>query len=92
MMESPASAGPFQYVNMQVYDIIALRVIVSDNGGADTLSAIRAAYSVPPIAHRIWRSVASEYDDYILSPKKSGYQSIHLAAVAKEGVPLEVQV
>jgi GTP pyrophosphokinase len=77
---------------VQVYDIVALRVIISDNDGADTLAAIRAAYSVPPIAHRIWKSVASEFDDYILSPKKSGYQSIHLAAIAPEGVPLEVQV
>ena len=77
---------------LQVFDIVALRVIVSDNGGTDTLPAIRAAYGVPPIAHRIWRSVPSEYDDYILAPKKSGYQSIHLAAIDPEGVPLEVQV
>ena len=42
--------------------------------------------------HRLWRKVGGEYDDYIVNPKQSGYQSLHTAVKGPGGVPMEVQI
>ena len=42
--------------------------------------------------HRLWRKVGGEYDDYIINPKRSGYQSLHTAVRGPGGVPIEVQI
>ena len=42
--------------------------------------------------HRLWRKVGGEYDDYIINPKRSGYQSLHTAVMGPGGVPIEVQI
>lgn len=76
----------------QVYDARALRVIVDDEGGTRTADAWGAAYRIQPAVHRLWRKVGGEYDDYIINPKRSGYQSLHTAVMGPGGVPIEVQI
>ncbi|KAL0045856.1 hypothetical protein WJX82_006850 [Trebouxia sp. C0006] len=76
----------------QVYDARALRVIVGDEGGSKTEDAWAAAYRIQPAVHRLWRKVGGEYDDYIVNPKRSGYQSLHMAVKGPGGVPMEVQI
>ncbi|KAL3147107.1 hypothetical protein ABBQ38_015063 [Trebouxia sp. C0009 RCD-2024] len=76
----------------QVYDARALRVIVDDEGGSRTGDAWAAAYRIQPAVHRLWRKVGGEYDDYIVNPKQSGYQSLHTAVKGPGGVPMEVQI
>ncbi|KAL0043308.1 hypothetical protein WJX79_001115 [Trebouxia sp. C0005] len=76
----------------QVYDARALRVIVGDEGGSKTEDAWAAAYRIQPAVHRLWRKVGGEYDDYIVNPKRSGYQSLHTAVKGPGGVPMEVQI
>jgi ppGpp synthetase/RelA/SpoT-type nucleotidyltranferase len=75
-----------------VYDARALRVVVSDAGGALEREAIAACYKLQPAVHRLWRRISGEDDDYIASPKPSGYQSLHTAVVGPGGVALEVQI
>ena len=47
---------------------------------------------IQPAVHRLWRKVGGEYDDYIVNPKQSGYQSLHTAVKGPGGVPMEVQI
>ncbi|KAL4853513.1 putative GTP diphosphokinase RSH1 [Chlorella vulgaris] len=76
----------------EVYDARALRVVVDDEGGRRQAEAIAACYKLLPAVHRLFRRVAGEEDDYIASPKPSGYQSLHTAVVGPGGVPMEVQM
>eukprot|EP01026_Neomeris_dumetosa_P046879 TRINITY_DN4003_c1_g1_i11.p1 TRINITY_DN4003_c1_g1~~TRINITY_DN4003_c1_g1_i11.p1 ORF type:complete len:495 (+),score=47.15 TRINITY_DN4003_c1_g1_i11:164-1648(+) len=78
----------------EVYDARALRVIVDDkNGQFSRDSAIRACYRLLPVVHRLWKRIPNEEDDYIANPKRrTGYQSLHTAVVAPDGLPMEVQI
>ncbi|WVZ74071.1 hypothetical protein U9M48_022298 [Paspalum notatum var. saurae] len=76
----------------QVYDARALRVIVGDKNGALHGPAVRSCYSILDIVHRLWTPIDGEFDDYIINPKGSGYQSLHTAVQASDSSPLEVQI
>ncbi|KAM0901997.1 hypothetical protein ACQ4PT_019550 [Festuca glaucescens] len=76
----------------QVYDARALRVIVGDKDGALHGPAVRSCYSILDIVHRLWTPIDGEFDDYIINPKGSGYQSLHTAVQASDSSPLEVQI
>jgi GTP diphosphokinase / guanosine-3',5'-bis(diphosphate) 3'-diphosphatase len=51
-----------------IYDLIAMRVVVD---GLDD------CYNVLAILHRYFTPVQDKFKDYIKTPKKNGYQSIH---------------
>jgi GTP pyrophosphokinase len=71
----------------RVFDIRALRVIVSD---------VPACYAALSRVHECHRPVPGEYDDYIARPKPNGYQSLHTVVMFDDGSgderPLEVQI
>lgn len=76
----------------QVYDARALRVIVGDKEGSLHGPAVQGCYSVLDIIHRLWTPIDGEFDDYIVNPKPSGYQSLHTAVLGPDNSPLEVQI
>ncbi|KAJ7524162.1 hypothetical protein O6H91_18G080400 [Diphasiastrum complanatum] len=76
----------------QVYDARALRVVVGDGGGKLHVAAVEGCYNLLSVIHRLWTPVAGEFDDYIVNPKPSGYQSLHTAVRGPDGAPLEVQI
>ncbi|KAM0935351.1 putative guanosine-3',5'-bis(diphosphate) 3'-diphosphatase [Dioscorea sansibarensis] len=76
----------------QVYDARALRVVVGDKNGKLHGPAVKICYSLLDIIHRLWTPIDGEFDDYIVNPKPSGYQSLHTAVLGPDSSPLEVQI
>ena len=66
----------------ELYDILAVRVLVSD---------VTTCYSVLGIVHALWVPIPGQFDDYIAQPKSNMYQSLHTTVMAF-GVPIEVQI
>ncbi|MBQ7219828.1 MAG: bifunctional (p)ppGpp synthetase/guanosine-3',5'-bis(diphosphate) 3'-pyrophosphohydrolase [Synergistaceae bacterium] len=66
----------------ELYDILAVRILVSD---------VTTCYSVLGIVHALWVPIPGQFDDYIATPKSNMYQSLHTTVMAF-GVPLEVQI
>ncbi len=66
----------------RIYDRLGVRVLLDD---------IKGCYAALGVVHSIWKPIPGEFDDYIATPKTSGYQSLH-TAVLHEGEPLEIQI
>ncbi|MGK2850741.1 MAG: RelA/SpoT family protein [Candidatus Limnocylindrales bacterium] len=67
----------------EIYDVYAIRLLVDD---------VRDCYAALGIVHSIWRPIPGQFDDYIAVPKNNLYQSLHTAAIAIDGKPLEIQI
>jgi GTP pyrophosphokinase len=67
----------------EVYDVRALRVIVSE---------VKDCYTALGLVHNIWSPIPKEFDDYISNPKGNNYRSLHTAVSCPDGRALEVQI
>ena len=67
----------------QVYDMMALRIVVPD---------VPSCYHVLGILHHTWTPVQDRIKDYIASPKSNGYQSLHTTIFGPSGQLYEVQI
>lgn len=66
-----------------IYDLIALRIIVEDNTDC---------YKVLGILHALYQPMIARIKDYIAIPKPNGYQSLHTTVLTKSKQIVEFQV
>ncbi|MDB5183918.1 MAG: relA [Candidatus Saccharibacteria bacterium] len=66
-----------------IYDLMALRVIVRDN---------EACYRVLGILHGMYQPMIARIKDYIAIPKPNGYQSIHTTVITPNEQIVEFQI
>ena len=67
----------------QLYDIRAVRIITEK---------LEDCYAALSVIHANWQHLASEFSDYIATPKRNGYQSIHTVIFGPEDKTIEVQI
>ena len=67
----------------QIYDIIALRVVVPK---------IEDCYRVLGVVHGTWTPLTGRIKDYIATPKSNGYQSLHTTIFTGDGGIVEIQI
>lgn len=67
----------------QVTDIIAFRVITPTD--ADCYAALG-------IIHRKWKMVPGRFKDYISTPKRNGYKSLHTTIMHQQNMRIEIQI
>ncbi|MFA6296388.1 MAG: bifunctional (p)ppGpp synthetase/guanosine-3',5'-bis(diphosphate) 3'-pyrophosphohydrolase [Patescibacteria group bacterium] len=67
----------------EIYDIVALRVVVKD---------VPTCYTVLGFIHQNWRPLIGRIKDYIALPKTNGYQSIHTTVIRPDGEIIEIQI
>jgi GTP pyrophosphokinase/guanosine-3',5'-bis(diphosphate) 3'-pyrophosphohydrolase len=67
----------------QLSDIYAFRVIVETE---------EDCYRALGVAHRAWPSVPDRFKDYISTPKRNNYRSLHTTVVGPRGMRIELQI
>ncbi|MGX5914283.1 GTP diphosphokinase [Aliidiomarina sp. Khilg15.8] len=67
----------------ELFDIRAVRIVTD---------SIKDCYGALGVVHTRWRHLASEFDDYVATPKPNGYQSIHTVVIGPEQKNVEIQI
>ena len=67
----------------EIYDLLALRIIV------DTLPD---CYHALGLVHSMYTPVMARFKDFIATPKRNMYQSLHTTIIGPGGMMLEVQI
>ena len=67
----------------QLSDIYAFRVIVDSED---------ACYRALGIIHRAWPCVPERFKDYISTPKRNNYRSLHTTVIGPKGMRIEMQI
>jgi GTP pyrophosphokinase/guanosine-3',5'-bis(diphosphate) 3'-pyrophosphohydrolase len=67
----------------QLSDIYAFRVIVDSE---------EDCYRALGVIHRAWPSVPERFKDYISTPKRNNYRSLHTTVVGPKGMRIEMQI
>ena len=73
-----------RHVSMeQLTDIMAFRAIVDTE---------EECYRALGIIHRRWPMVPGRFKDYISTPKRNGYRSLHTSVIHSENMRVEIQI
>ncbi len=64
-------------------DIMGFRLVVED---------VEACYRTLGIVHAAWQVVPGRFKDYISTPKRNNYQSLHTTVIGPERQRIEVQI
>jgi len=67
----------------QLSDIYAFRVIVDSESDC---------YAALGVIHRAWPSVPERFKDFISTPKRNNYRSLHTTVVGPKGMRIEMQI
>ncbi|UAK24622.1 RelA/SpoT family protein [Sphingomonas nostoxanthinifaciens] len=67
----------------QLSDVMAFRVVLEDD---------EQCYRALGLLHGRWPMVPGRFKDYISTPKRNGYRSLHTAVIHSERVRIEIQI
>ncbi|MFV0246563.1 MAG: RelA/SpoT family protein [Mycoplasmatales bacterium] len=67
----------------ELTDLFAFRIITK---------TIPDCYLVLGILHENYKPIPMRFKDYIPTPKHNMYQSIHTTVIARDGIPMEIQI
>ena len=67
----------------EIMDVYGIRIIVKK---------VETCYKVLGIMHTSFKPVSGRFKDYISTPKKNSYQSLHTTLIGPKGYPLEIQI
>jgi guanosine-3',5'-bis(diphosphate) 3'-pyrophosphohydrolase len=67
----------------QLSDVMAFRTIVADPD---------ACYRALGVIHRRWPMVPGRFKDYVSTPKRNGYRSLHTSVIHSEKMRIEIQI
>lgn len=67
----------------QLSDVMAFRVIVAD---------IEQCYQALGMIHRRWPMVPGRFKDFISTPKRNGYRSLHTSVIHDSKMRIEIQI
>ncbi|OYY91265.1 MAG: bifunctional (p)ppGpp synthetase/guanosine-3',5'-bis(diphosphate) 3'-pyrophosphohydrolase [Sphingomonas sp. 28-66-16] len=67
----------------QLSDIMAFRAIVP---------SVEECYTALGVIHRRWPTVPGRFKDYVSTPKRNGYQSLHTSVMQAENTRVEIQI
>jgi len=67
----------------QLSDIMAFRIVVAD---------VPACYNAVGVVHSRWPMVPGRFKDYVSTPKRNGYRSIHTTVIGPEQQRIEIQI
>ncbi len=67
----------------QLSDVMAFRAIVPD---------LEDCYAALGVIHKRWPMVPGRFKDYVSTPKRNGYRSLHTSVIHSEKVRIEIQL
>jgi RelA/SpoT family (p)ppGpp synthetase len=67
----------------QLSDVMAFRVIVED---------VEQCYQALGLLHQRWPMIPGRFKDYVSTPKRNGYRSLHTGVLHSERVRIEIQI
>src|SRR6185369_16820935 len=67
----------------QLSDVMAFRIIVDD---------VADCYRALGLIHRRWPMVPGRFKDYISTPKRNGYRSLHTSVIHDSKMRIEIQI
>ncbi len=67
----------------QLSDVMAFRAIVP---------SVEECYTALGIIHRRWPMVPGRFKDYVSTPKRNGYRSLHTSVMQAENTRVEIQI
>jgi GTP pyrophosphokinase len=73
----------------EIYDILAIRIIIHSK---QNISEKRQCFDVLSIITDIYKPKPDRIRDWITSPKKNGYESLHVTVMGPQGHWVEVQI
>ena len=68
----------------QLSDVMAFRVIVETAG--------RTVYQALGLIHQRWPMVPGRFKDYVSTPKRNGYRSLHTSVIHDSKMRIEIQI